>query len=164
MTATKASDIFNQNTLLEMMKDVQLQKEKFLLAPPGARGLLNTAAWLDVNVLENPNVPPGQYYLVDQTDRNWYQGKWDYRYEVELKRDELVKSNFKAQYMQDMAAFVNKNLDDKMLYSALGVNHKDIMSSTYMMPENACDACHGSGKYNGEECWHCLGEGDDPTK
>jgi hypothetical protein len=29
---------------------------------------------------------------------------------------------------------------------------------------NFCDACMGVGNINGEECWHCFGEGIDPTK
>lgn len=27
-----------------------------------------------------------------------------------------------------------------------------------------CDACQGATKINGETCWHCEGEGIDPTK
>jgi hypothetical protein len=35
------------------------------------------------------------------------------------------------------------------------------------LPLDICDACMGTGKFpvgTNEECWHCEGEGLDPTK
>lgn len=31
-------------------------------------------------------------------------------------------------------------------------------------PDVKCDACGGTGTFYNEECWHCFGEGLDPTK
>jgi len=58
-----------------------------------------------------------------------------------------------------------------------GVVHKMASANAYDMnlhkgweilgdlkPEEVCDACSGTGTFNGETCWHCEGEQIDPTK
>lgn len=142
-----------------MIKEVDLKKQSLLMGTGSARDIFDKWRYLDFNVIENPSVPAGQYYLVDKADKNWYQGKYDYRNEVSL---ELDQQRWRQENMQQMITLVNTHIDEKVLYNAMGMSPGEFAS--YTMPENACDACHGSGKFNGEECWHCLGEGDDPTK
>lgn len=36
--------------------------------------------------------------------------------------------------------------------------------SRSLKPDITCDACHGTGTVGDEDCWHCMGEGVDPTK
>lgn len=137
--------------------ELNLDRERELLVNASvSRDIFSKFKFLDVNVVENPHMPAGNFYLVDKADDNWYKGKFDTRYELEIKKNEY---DFKNQYLMQ---WTNKHIDERVLYDAMGIDKKVLMTNT--VPDNACDACHGSGVFGGEECWHCHGEGDDPTK
>jgi len=71
------------------------------------------------------------------------------------------KSNFGA-YVNDFypSTGINSRLADELTSM---VSEQTITGVMVPLPEDACEVCKGTGKQNGEECWHCEGEGVDPS-
>lgn len=77
--------------------------------------------------------------------------------------------------MYQMSPRIHDDMIDsfKVSYSATGrlrtsvpssVTQYSITSEMMAADPDACEVCKGSGNLNGEECWHCEGEGLDPTR
>lgn len=65
--------------------------------------------------------------------------------------DFFSKSKLSAGYLNDL---------QKRMLERIDLNG----SSNLLDAEDLCEVCRGSGVHQGEECWHCEGEGIDPTK
>ncbi|MGD9670210.1 MAG: hypothetical protein AB7U75_14430 [Hyphomicrobiaceae bacterium] len=85
------------------------------------------------------------------------------------------QKNFFREMYEMSPPLINDDMIDalKLNYSATGRLRTSVPSSTTQFSitsammaadPDACEVCNGSGKLNGEECWHCEGEGLDPTK
>lgn len=58
-----------------------------------------------------------------------------------------------------------RNLKTGMVEMHSFVNACDLIrSGLWQVAGDHCDVCFGSGKFKDEVCWHCEGEGIDPSK
>lgn len=114
-----------------------------------------------MRVITSPLAPPGQVYLVDEKALN---PLLDMRYTVKKEIDEAysISPAMQAKLAARMQAFDETKLFEAM--KGVGVYDEATKDVLARPPPHACDACRGTGSFNGEECWHCHGEGDDPTK
>jgi len=82
---------------------------------------------------------------------------------------------YQKNFFREMSPRIHDDMIDsfKVSYSATGrlrtsvpssVTQYSITSEMMAADPDACEVCKGSGKLNGEECWHCEGEGLDPTR
>lgn len=154
MSAQNVEGVFSHEMLKDLIKAVDFKPNPLLYSavPLGS-----------LRVFEGGFVPPGQVYVVDEniikpSMRMSYTNQIDVLDTLDAK-DSLG--------LQKMATEIKKRIfDENTLFSLVnGINEDPKQRAALQTPPpNACDACRGSGVFNGEECWHCDGEGDDPTK
>lgn len=78
-------------------------------------------------------------------------------YTVDQKMLALVsQQRFDAEILKTLIGNPSADLGDYMFN-----RHDDAKKVVDPM---ACDACQGCGTIDFEDCWHCFGEGVDPTK
>jgi hypothetical protein len=71
--------------------------------------------------------------------------------DLNMGNRDTINNMFKKQYSVAQHA--------KLMGSLVHAHYSDDPYGTV-----ACDACNGEGKIGSEECWHCSGDGIDPTK
>lgn len=80
---------------------------------------------------------------------------------------------YQKNFFREMSQRIYDDDTIKLIYSETGRLRTSVTSPTtqFSITSNmmaadpdACEVCKGAGYLNGDECWHCEGEGIDPTR
>lgn len=75
-------------------------------------------------------------------------------------KDMLLSTDQKNLLEQHIRSVAQMNMLSPQRFATLG----GLKPSLFAEREEPCEACHGNGQIEGEECWHCEGTGVDPVK
>jgi hypothetical protein len=80
---------------------------------------------------------------------------------IPLTATALKEAELKAKYRRPLMNIDYVDIETRYLQSA-GFTVTTYADFAYTL-KDACAACGGRGQKDGEECWHCGGEGTDPN-